>query len=520
VDAPTDAIPAVGPARALVIPMHDEVGRIERSLTLLAGSPLGVGDVELVLVDDGSDDATADVARATAARLGLRARVVELGRNQGKGAAVRTGMLLATAPTRVFVDADLSVEIKDILHCFEVLEGGGADVAYGTRAHPESRLPRSQPAHRVLSGRAYNLLLRRLGLTQERDTQCGMKGFSARAAEQVFGGLSTAGFGFDVEALALAERAGWRLESVPVTWSHVDASRVRAVRDGVSMGGSAIAVRWRLGRRTRASVGGQPAAGMAPQAIDAMARVEREHWWFRAKRALVADQIVRFEAEDGPLLDVGCGTGGLLEALADRRTVVGAELDPRAIGLAARAVGGARLLRASATDLPVRSGGAGVVTALDVVEHLDDDVAALRELGRVVADGIGVADGVGVADGLVVVAVPAYPWAWSDHDVRLGHRRRYTRATLAAAAEAAGLEVLRTTYFHSWLAPIAFLVRRTVVGRLLRGDAEEASFVHPVVNRALTALTGVERRVLRHRDLPCGLSILLVARPGRAERPR
>jgi SAM-dependent methyltransferase len=274
------------------------------------------------------------------------------------------------------------------------------------------------------------------------------------------------------------------------------------------MGGSAIAVRWRLGRRVRASASGRPAAGMAPQAIDAMARVEREHWWFRAKRALVADQIDRFEAGDGPLLDVGCGTGGLLEALADRRTVVGAELDPRAIGLAAHAVGNARLLRASATDLPVRSGGVAVVTALDVVEHLDDDVAALRELGRV------------AADGLVVVAVPAYPWAWSDHDVRLGHRRRYTRATLVAAAQAAGLEVLRTTYFHSWLAPIAFLVRRTVGGRLLRGDAEEASFVHPVVNRALTALTGVEGRLLRHRDLPFGLSILLVARPGRSESSR
>jgi SAM-dependent methyltransferase len=247
---------------------------------------------------------------------------------------------------------------------------------------------------------------------------------------------------------------------------------------------------------------------MAAEAVDAMAAVERGHWWFRAKRALVVDQLARFEAADGPLLDVGCGTGGLLEALADERTVMGAELDPRAIALAADAVQGARLVRASAAALPVRSDAVAAVTALDVVEHLDDDVAALRELGRA------------AHRGLVVVAVPAYPWAWSDHDVRLGHRRRYTRRTLEEAARAAGLEVLRTTYFHSWVAPIALVVRRTPVGRLLRGTAEEASFVHPVVNRLLTGVTALERRILRRTDLPFGLSVLLVARPGAAQSDR
>jgi dolichyl-phosphate beta-glucosyltransferase len=436
VDAPTDAPAALGPARALIVPMRDEVARIERSLDLLAGSPLGVGDLELVLVDDGSVDGTAEVARSIAARLGLRATVVELGRNQGKGAAVRAGMLTATAPSRVFVDADLSVEMKDLLHCFEVLEGGGADVAYGTRAHPESRLPRTQPLHRVLSGRAYNLLCRRLGLTTERDTQCGMKGFTAPAAKAVFGSLATPGFGFDVEALARAERGGWRLQAVPVTWSHVDDSRVRALRDGMAMGRTALAVRWRLGHEARAAVEGVPGA-MADDAVHAMAAVERDHWWFRAKRALIGDQLERFGAGDGSLLDVGCGTGGLLESMHDHRLVIGAEVDGRALTLAAGALSQVRLVQASADALPVRRGAVGVVTALDVVEHLDDDVAALRELGRA------------AAGGLVVVAVPAYAWAWSAHDVRLGHRRRYTRRSLEAAAQAAGLDVPRS---HSWSA--------------------------------------------------------------------
>jgi dolichyl-phosphate beta-glucosyltransferase len=510
VTAPTHAPAVLGPERSLIIPMRNEVGRIERSLSVLAGSPLATGGLEIVMVDDGSDDGTPAVARAAAQRLALEARVLELGVNHGKGAAVRAGMLAATAPTRLFVDADLCVDIKDLMRCFELLEAGDVDVAYGTRAHPDSRLPRTQPSHRVASGRAYNLLLRGLGLTAERDTQCGMKGFTAAAAEAVFRPLATPGFGFDVEALARSQRGGWRLAPVPVTWSHVDDSRVRPVRDGLAMGASAVAMRFRLGHEPRPAVApGAPAPGpMAPDAIAAMAKVEREHWWFRAKRSLVADQLIRFGVAAGPVLDVGCGTGGLLDAFGGQRTMVGAELDEQALALAAGTVPGARLLRSAATELPLRGGAVVAVTALDVVEHLDDDLLALSELGRV------------AGDGLVVVAVPAYPWAWSDHDVRLGHRRRYTRRTLEAAATAAGLEVLRSTYFHSWLAPVAFVVRRTPVGRLLRGSAEEASFVHPGVNRLLVAVTALERRVLRRRDLPFGLSVLVVARRGRVEQGR
>jgi dolichyl-phosphate beta-glucosyltransferase len=247
VDALIDAPGAIGPARALVIPMYNEVARIERTLETLAASPLVVGDLELVLVDDGSTDGTVEVASRAATRLGLHARVLQLGTNQGKGAAVRAGMLAATARSRVFVDSDLSVEVKDLERCFEALEDD-VDVAYGTRAHPDSSISHTQPPHRVVTGRTYNLLLRLLRLTSERDTQCGMKGFSAEAAEAVFAPLRTIGFGFDVEALARAERGGWRVAPVAVTWSHVEASRVRALRDGVSMGLSALRTRRQLTR--------------------------------------------------------------------------------------------------------------------------------------------------------------------------------------------------------------------------------------------------------------------------------
>jgi SAM-dependent methyltransferase len=412
----------------------------------------------------------------------------------------------------VFVDADLCVEIKDLLHCFEVLEGGGVDVAYGTRAHPESDIPRTQPGHRVASGRAYNLLLRSLGLTSERDTQCGMKGFTAEAAEAIFGPMRTVGFGFDIEALARGQRGGWRVEPVPVRWSHVEASRVQLVRHGLGMGLSALVIRARLGHEARhpARTAAPGPTSMAAEAFTAMAAAERDHWWFRAKRALVAEVAAGLadEARTGPLVDVGCGTGALVQEQRAHRPAIGFELDETALGLAAARLGPGAIAQATADAVPVRSGAADLVTALDVVEHLDDDVDAFRELARV------------AGDGLVVVTVPAYRWAWSEHDVRLGHRRRYTRPTLRAAAEAAGLEVVRCTHFHSWLTLPALLLRRTPLRLLLKGSAEEASYVGPAVNRLLSAVTRGERRLLRWMDLPFGLSILLVARSRPSAAPR
>jgi len=487
------------PARSLVIPMFDERARIARSIAVLAESGMGEVDLELLLVDDGSGDGTPEVAEEALEAAGLsNARVLRQSPNAGKGAAVRAGMLAATGAARVFVDADLCVTAADIERCFAELESGRAEVVYGTRAHPGSALHRNQPIHRVASGRTFNLLLRGLGLTDERDTQCGLKGFTAEAAERIFGQLVTERFAFDVEVLARARRSGMHVLPLPVEWSHLDASRVRPVRDGIDMVRAAVRIRRQLDREVVEGGGRTMDAG----AIEAMALVERTHWWFRAKRELVIAELEQRRVS-GLVVDVGAGTGGLLDALRGAgRQAVGVELDDQALKLAARLEPRPAMAQAVAEGVPLADGAAAAVTALDVLEHLDDDVAGFRELARVAGPG-----------GLVVVAVPAYQWAWSDHDVRLGHRRRYSRVALREAAWAADIDVVRCTHFHSWLTPVAFLLRRTPLRVLLRGQrAEEASFVSPAANRALDLLGTFERLLLRRVDLPLGLSILLVGR--------
>ena len=241
------------------------------------------------------------------------------------------------------------------------------------------------------------------------------------------------------------------------------------------------------------------ASGMSAATFDVMHRVEREHWWFKAKRDIVRGAIG--PSTGGVAVDVGCGTGAVLHDLASLgfAPLLGTDLDAHALTLVAGdALPGLGLARAVAEALPLRTGSVDVLCSLDVVEHLDDDVRALREYLRVLRRG-----------GRLVVTVPAYRWAWSAHDVELGHRRRYTRPQLRAAAAAAGFEVVTSRYFHAWLVPIALLLRKTPLRALVADKpAESVSMGGSLQNTIGHRLAALDRRVV----LPFGLSILLVAR--------
>jgi len=527
--------------------MYREATRIEATIAALASSCFASPDAELIFVDDGSDDGTSGIVTAALERFGLPGRLVRLdanagkgaavragvleanGRlvafadadlsagliadledvrllrlpaNRGKGAAVRAGVLAAQGATIAFADADLSAGIAEIERCFHLLEVGGCELVATTRGEPLSNVVVPQPPFRQLSGKLFNVLLRALGLTRLPDTQCGLKAFTREAAVELFQDLVTTRFAFDVEVLLKAGLSGMVVRELPIEWRHIEESRVRPLRDSAMMIGDVIRLRRRFGRSDRAN-----ARDMSPAKFDVTAKVERDHWWFRAKRELLVQELRRAGATGKIAVDVGCGTGEVVRLLNSLpfELVVGADASQYALELARKESDlSSPLLASSAGILPVRTGAADCLVTLDVLEHLDHDVAALREFARVVKPG-----------GTMVVAVPAYAWAWSEHDVTLGHRRRYTRRTLLQVAETAGLVVQRCTYYHSWLVPLALAVRRTPLRRLLRGEAEEASYVGPGVNRLLAKVTAVERAACRLFDLPAGLSIMLVARsPG------
>jgi dolichyl-phosphate beta-glucosyltransferase len=212
-----------------VIPAYNEERRLLHSLQridqYLSSRPYAS---ELVVVDDGSTDRTAELVRGftPSAPEQVQVRLLAHERNRGKGAAVRTGCLAAQGEYVVFTDMDLAVPAEEVGRILERLEAG-VDVAVGTRLHPGGGDMRSsQPPLRRLAGRLFVLVRRLVAVPEFQDTQCPLKGFRRRAARRLFAAQRLSGWAFDVELLYLAKRWGLRVEEVPVRWDHIAGSHV------------------------------------------------------------------------------------------------------------------------------------------------------------------------------------------------------------------------------------------------------------------------------------------------------
>lgn len=227
---------------------------------------------------------------------------------------------------------------------------------------------------------------------------------------------------------------------------------------------------------------------------------EGDYWWFVGRRMLVQTLIQGVVGSvSGWVLDAGCGTGAMLVELAPTNRVVGVDVEMQALRYA-RQRGDFPLIQARLESLPFQREAFALITALDVLEHLPDDLCALRELWRVLQPG-----------GWLIATVPAYSWLWSKHDVALHHYRRYTARALKQRLEQAGFEVRKLSYSVMFLfAPIA-LFRWLDRWR----PAPPAATVVPVprwLNRWLIRLQALEARLVRRFSLPMGVSLVAVAR--------
>jgi dolichyl-phosphate beta-glucosyltransferase len=217
---------------SVVVPAYNEAARLPATLKRMREYLDAAGEeYEVIVVDDGSTDTT--VAFVEGEVTGWpELSVVALPHNQGKGMAVRAGMLRARGEHRLFSDADLSTPIEELPRLRGLL-GGACQVAIASRALAGSTIDVHQPGQREMMGRVYNRLVQIIVLPGLHDTQCGFKVFTAQAATVCFGPLRTRGFGFDAEALVRAKRHGWVIAEVPVRWSHREDSRVSALRDSL-----------------------------------------------------------------------------------------------------------------------------------------------------------------------------------------------------------------------------------------------------------------------------------------------
>ena len=230
---------------------------------------------------------------------------------------------------------------------------------------------------------------------------------------------------------------------------------------------------------------------------------EDRHWWYRGRRTVLDGVLARLGLPaHARILDAGCGSGRNMVELARFGTVTGVELSQTSVALA-RARDSGEVIAGSMLEMPFADDSFDVAVTLDVIEHLEDDLAALRELRRTVAPG-----------GSLLVTVPAYQWLWSGHDEINHHHRRYTRRSLQRVAEQAGWKQLRTTYFNSLLLPVAILLR--VLERVDTKTTESSLdlWVPPapanwLLERPLTLEAAM---IARGGRIPAGLSLLAVFR--------
>jgi SAM-dependent methyltransferase len=232
-------------------------------------------------------------------------------------------------------------------------------------------------------------------------------------------------------------------------------------------------------------------------------RAEDRHWWYKGRRTVLARVLDGVELPaDARILDAGCGSGRNMLELARYGNVTAVELSSASVELAlAREAG--EVIEGSVLEMPFADASFDLATSLDVIEHLDDDVGALREMRRVVAPG-----------GCLLVTVPAYQWLWSGHDEINHHHRRYTRRSLALAGERAGWKQVRTTYFNSLLLPVAIVLR--LLERFSRRPTESSLdlWVPPQpLNWLLERPLAFEASMIGRRGrIPAGLSLLTVFR--------
>jgi len=238
---------------------------------------------------------------------------------------------------------------------------------------------------------------------------------------------------------------------------------------------------------------------MQPDVYLEMASVQERHWWFAARRQILSSVIAKLALPPhAEILEIGCGTGGNLAMLATHGHLSAMEYDAQARIIAASLEVCPVSLGGLPEPVPFDDGAFDLVCLLDVLEHIENDNAALARVARLLKP-----------TGHVLITVPAYAWLWSAHDEAHRHHRRYTAKILGQRAQAAGFFVDRLGYFNSLLFP---LIACTRIARKLGGSDKEsdAALPQPSVNSLLNGIFGLERHLVQYHLFPYGTSVMAV----------
>ncbi|MFC1690536.1 dolichyl-phosphate beta-glucosyltransferase [Nanoarchaeota archaeon] len=216
---------------SIVIPAYNEEKRIGNSLKkILSYLKKNKFNFEIIVVDDGSTDNTIKIVK----KINSNIRIIKNNSNKGKGFSVRKGILSANKQLILFSDADLSTPIEELPRLIKAIEDD-YDLAIGSRAITGAKIEIHQPFYREAIGRIFNKIVQTIATWGIKDTQCGFKLFKKKTAKEIFSRLTINNFGFDVEAIFIAKKKGYKIKEIPITWINSAGSKVSPVKDSIKM---------------------------------------------------------------------------------------------------------------------------------------------------------------------------------------------------------------------------------------------------------------------------------------------
>jgi len=231
-------------------------------------------------------------------------------------------------------------------------------------------------------------------------------------------------------------------------------------------------------------------------------QIQKKHWWFATKRNIILDTVLRHTSlhKSDAILDIGCGSGLMLNTLEKISVTSGMDMSDEAIEFSSEIFSGPIKKGSLPNDVPYPNDYFSLITALDVIEHIDDDLASLVTI-RALLKG----------DGKAILTVPAYMFLWSHFDELNEHKRRYTKNELHKKLIQAGFQIEKISYYNSLLFPVVYLVRK-FNNLLRRNGSSDVDMPNLIVNGMLKMIFGLEKFILRHCNMPFGVSILAVVK--------
>ena len=231
-------------------------------------------------------------------------------------------------------------------------------------------------------------------------------------------------------------------------------------------------------------------------------KIQQKHWWFVTKKKIVLDTIDKFSTKNKnrKILDIGCGSGLMLNSLQQIGQTYGMDMSDEAINFSKEIFDGKVERGSLPNQIPYENNFFDLITALDVIEHVDQDIESLQEMRARLVEG-----------GKAIITVPAYMFLWSAFDEMNEHKRRYTLPELKSKLLQAGFTIEKISYFNTLLFPIVYIVRM-LNNALKRNGASDIDMPKKELNYVLTQIFGIEKYLLRFMSLPFGVSILAVVK--------